>query len=565
MGEMRTRTRELVSHGDRLFAKRAGSGLLSLWQTMAENFHVMRADFTRSRTMGEEFASYLMTGRPALAHRDLSNSIGAMMRPRDRQWLTARTHDENINNDRDARAYLDWMSQIQFRGMYDARAGLSRATKEADGDWSAFGNAALTVEANKWRDGLMIRCWHLRDVVWTEDTSLKINQVHHKKQLSARDQIGLYGKAVHANVTEQLQKNPEHEFHCRRIIMPSDEYDLPIKNKGRFPFVCIDVDVENSTILAETPARGSMYVIPRWATVSGSQYAYSPATVYGLPDARTLQQITLTMIEAGQKATDPPMIAVTEAIAGGVNSGAGMITWTDADYDERTGEVLRPMEMRFDGIRFGAEREERVEGTLDATFFLNQIRMPQITKEMTAYESSKVYEEFQRNALPLLEPVEVDYNGGLCSACFDVMQTLINPASGAPYFGSPLDMPQILRNQELRWEFDTPLKAAAEQAKIFTYSSFTDVLAKGMQIDPGVARNADLDKATREALVATGGARWVRKEEDVEADKAKDAQMAQAKATADAMATGADVASRVSDAVTSASGARDAVMNGMQR
>src|SRR5262249_31538881 len=154
----------------------------------------------------------------------------------------------------------------------------------------------------------------------------------------------------------------------------------------------------------EIPQRWLGYVIDRWATISGSQYAYSPSAIYGLPDARMLQQITLTMLEAGQKATDPPMIAVSEAINGGVNVGAGMITWTDADYEERTGEVLRPMEMRFDGIRYGAEREERVSGQLDAVFFLNQIRIPQITKEMTAYEASKLYEEFQRNALPLLEP-----------------------------------------------------------------------------------------------------------------------------------------------------------------
>jgi hypothetical protein len=46
----------------------------------------------------------------------------------------------------------------------------------------------------------------------------------------------------------------------------------------------------------------------------GLAYAYSPATVVALPDARLLQQMTLTLLEAGQKAVDPPLKATSEAI-----------------------------------------------------------------------------------------------------------------------------------------------------------------------------------------------------------------------------------------------------------
>src|SRR5690348_3365938 len=106
----------------------------------------MRADFTRKRFFSEELASYLMTGRPAMAHRDLRNAIPAMMRPRDRQWLFVRTHDERINADREARAFLDHLSELQFRAMYAPGANLVRSCKEADGDWAAIGNAVLTVD-----------------------------------------------------------------------------------------------------------------------------------------------------------------------------------------------------------------------------------------------------------------------------------------------------------------------------------------------------------------------------------------------------------------------------------
>jgi hypothetical protein len=40
----KSRVRELALQGDKLFSKR--QPLLSLWQTMAENFYPIRADFT---------------------------------------------------------------------------------------------------------------------------------------------------------------------------------------------------------------------------------------------------------------------------------------------------------------------------------------------------------------------------------------------------------------------------------------------------------------------------------------------------------------------------------------
>lgn len=552
---MRDVTREWLGKGDARFAERFP--LESLWQTLCENFHVMRADFTRTRFMSEEFASYLMTGRPAMAHRDLSNAIPAMMRPGDRQWLYARTPDESLNNDSTARTYLDWMSDIQFRAMYDPRAKLVRACKEADGDYAAIGNAVFTIEPNQWRDGCMQRCWHPRDVVWAEGDDLNIKEVHHRRKITVRDLCRTFPNSVPDIVKNALAKEPNRKINVRRFVVPTDEYEFekPLRNKARFVQASVYVDLENDCVLEEIPLRAPTYVIPRWVTISGSQYAYSPAAVLGLPDARMLQQMALTILEAGQKATDPPLKAVAEAITGGVNTGAGMVTWVDPDYDERTGPVLEHLIQKYDGLQYGANREEKVEGTLDAIFFLNQIRMPEITKDMTAFEASKLYEEFQRNSLPLLEPIASDYNGGMAACWFDNLQALGK-------FGRAEDMPRSLAGQEIRFEFDTPLKAAAEQAKVFKFSQSTDIVAKAMQIDPTADVEFDTHKGLRDAVTATGGAAWLVPPAKAAAALKQKQAAAAAQNTADQMAHGADAASRVATAVQSAGSAAQSLQQG---
>jgi hypothetical protein len=539
---MRQRVRDLLKQGDGMFSTR--TPILSLWQTIAENFHVMRADFTPQRYMSEEFGSYLMTGRPAMAHRDLQNSLPAMLRPRGEQWFKQRTGSKRINDKVDCRQWLDWASETQYRAMYARQAKFVRSTKECDGDYSAFGNGVLTCEPNQVRDGLLIRCWHLRDTVWAENAELEIDRVNRNWNPEAHVLGGLFEKMLHQSVSTAVKEEPFKKISCRHLIIAASDYDMPRAQTKDRKWVSIYVDRENETILEEKSVRVNPYIIPRWATVSGSPIAYSPAAVYGLPDARMLQQITLTILEAGQKVVDPPMIAVGEAINGGVNTAAGMVTWTDADYDERMGEVLRPITLKPEGLAFGAQREERIEKMIDNAFFLNQIRMPTVTKEMTADETERVYEEYMRQALPLLEPIEEEYSGGICETAFEQLRDM-----GA--FGSVYDMPQELRGADIKWEFDSPLQAAKDKLKVGKFQQALQIVIGAMQVNPDAGDNFDLDKGVRDGLMAADGADWIVDEKQRDTVRQNKAQQAAAAAAAAQVAQGADAATRVAGAVSS--------------
>jgi len=51
-----------------------------------------------------------------------------------------------------------------------------------------------------------------------------------------------------------------------------------------------------------------------------------------------------TLREAGEKHVDPPMIATVDALRSDIQLYAGGITTVDIEYDERTGEALRPVD-----------------------------------------------------------------------------------------------------------------------------------------------------------------------------------------------------------------------------
>lgn len=539
---MKTGVRDLVAQGNKLFDRR--KPILSLWQTIAENFYPMRADFTTTRSIGDEFASHLMTGRPVMAHRDLSNSLSSMLRPRGQPWFHARTGDERINDDTAARQWLDGKSDVMRRVMYDQRSGFVRATKQGDADFAAFGQCVISVDPNEYLDGLLYRGWHLRDCAWCEGADLKINVFHRDWQIEAREYVKLFPRTASPTVVELAKKEPYREVKCRHIILPSDQYDLPTKGgQRRLPFVSIYVDIEHDTLLEEVPARTLNYVIPRWVTVAGSQYAYSPATTVALPDARLLQQITLTLLEAGQKAVDPPQKATKEAIVGGVNSYAGGITWVDAEYDERYGKAIEPLMEKSGDLNWGTDREERIEAMISEAFYLNRITLPDAEQGgRTATEMRLRVEEYVRAALPLFEPMEVEYNGAICELTWDHSM-----AMGA--FGSFEDMPPVLQGREINWQFESPLQAANERAKTQSFMEASQLLATAAQMDPMARHRLNVGKAFSDALLGSGApVDWVVPEDEANAVAAQEQKVMALQQLAASVGQGAQVAQDVGKA-----------------
>jgi hypothetical protein len=516
---MKTRVQELVGQGSQLFSKK--KRVDQLHQEIAEQFYPERADFTTTLEAGDEFASHLMTGAPSLYRRDLADQLSAMLRPRGKPWFRARTHNDKINNDAGARAFLDELSDRMQRIMYERRGNFVRSTKQGDHDFATFGQNVICVDPNKDATGVLYRTRHLRDVAWCESSELAIDGVHENWKQPAINLKAMFKGKVHQSVLNACDKDPYTEIKCRRIVIPADQYDYQDKTKApkrEFPFVSIHVDVENDFLLEEKPQRRLGYNISRWATVSGSQYAHSPAMVVALPDARLLQQITLTLLEAGQKAVDPPAVAVAEAISGGVQLFAGGVTAIDPDYDERMGEALRYLNVDTRGFNWAGDREKLIMELIRKALFLDQIDIPYPEGEKwTATEYRGRVEQYIMRALPLFEPMEVEYNGGLLEESFEQMQDM-------RLFGDLFSaMPQALKGQEIRWSFESPLQQATERVKSQSFLQTAELLKIAAELDKRTIHDVDIRKGMRDAIQGTGApADWV-----VPIDKA-DAAAAQA-------------------------------------
>lgn len=551
--------KELRGQGDELFTKR--STLMLLEQEIAEHFYPERADFTYQRTLGVDFAGDMMSSYPMMCRRELGDQIGQMLRPADKEYAHIVPIDKR-RQDNESQRWIEWAIGTQRRAMYDRKSQFIDCEKLGDHDFASFGMNVTQVRLSRGLDRLLYLNWHLRDMAWLQNADREIVGHWRKAKVQARDLVNTFGKdKVHRDVAKCMDgTNPQpfKEFECYHMEVMIDLCDVKT-NREDLKWCSVWYDCEHDHILEELAIHESTYCVARWLKPGTSQYAFSPAVTCALPEARLLQAITFTLLEAGEKVVNPPLVAIDQAVRSDVNMFAGGITWADRDYDERLGEVLRPMNIDAKGMSFGMEMTRDSRAMIMQALFLNKLNLPQRAPEMTAYETGQRVAEYIRGALPIFEPMEHERNGQIWEKTFNLL--LRNRA-----FGSPLDMPKNIRELAslgtdgigMHWQFESPLHDAIDQVKGQKFIEAGQYVAAAVQLDPKAAALIDVVESLRDVLQGVKvPAKWVRNEITVRQINDQAEQAAAAQQQLELMQQGSEVVGNL------ASAGKDTAMSAM--
>lgn len=483
--------RELCMLGDRLFAKKAQ--LDELHQTLAEQVYPERANFTASRVDGQEFATELYESGPAQMRRDLAGAIGAILRPRGKEWFKPTPTDDWRKTDIGL-AWCDYARDVMRRLLYTARSNFQKSMADGDDDFVTFGNAIPILTENPDRNGVLFELTHLRDNAWTCNRYGEVDVNHRRFKMTLRRTAQRFGiQALTEQQQKVLEKDPYHEIEIRHVCMPVADYDpyYPRRKWGGKPYASVYLNPEGQHIIRESGYWEFPFLHRRWRVHDDSVYGYSPAAMLGLVDSRVLQSQTRVILDSGELAVAPPLVAKRDAVLGGVNNYAGAVTWVDMEYDERLGEAIRPLEAGGD-VRLGLEMKIDTRNVLMAAWYLNKLMLPPEKSGMTAYEVSERIAEYIRSAGPIFEPFEAD-NARILDALFSMAMRL-------GYFG-PLDtIPAEIRGGEIKFEFDTPVSQAYKRVKVVRAKEVLEAYGMAMQADPTVKVDLDVRKVFRDTV-----------------------------------------------------------------
>jgi hypothetical protein len=539
---MQARGAKAKEAADRAFKRRAVFD--PLFQAQAEIFYPERADFTMQYSDANERYDGLITSEPMMMRRDMAHNLGAMVRPRGKDWFKASAYPDSVMEDDDAKIWCEEATKTMRNIIYSPAANFTAAMAQSDHDYVTFGNAVIAHPYNSDQTGIIFSCLHLRDCAWSKNADGKTDMMHNKMKLSLRQIVHLFG--LHTLPKEWKDEwdkgHKDVKKELLRCVVPMDESDYDDKKERRlrdaqFSSMYVACDVKDYATLASREFMSFPFTVREWMSVSGEDYARSPCTSVALADARTLNIAEEALLTGIELKVRPAQYVRKNLLEGNLSQQAGSITYVSEDFDERMGAPIKNIESG--DPRYGLEFTERAAERMGRAFFQNLLKLPE--GDMTAFEVSERIEMYTREAAPIFEPMEAE-NANIMDSVF--VRAMAKGAFGDVMPDGAIDgLPEALQGADIRFEFETPLSDALKKLKA---NQFDQVLGRATALlqteHPDAISaldNIDWDPAFREAMDGMAPVKWQKKREDVAAIRQQRAEAADAaKKEAQAMELG---------------------------
>ena len=478
------------------------------WQELAEMLLPRRADFIPDRTLGAKRTEKQFDSVPMQAARGLAAALDGLLKPKSERWFHLRAEDEELNRDPEVKRWFEHAESRLFARLYEPQARFLQRSAEVDLDLVVFGTGALYVGERVGAGGLLFRSHHLRGFYIAENADGDIDTVFREFDLTARQAAQQFGEDKLGDKTREALKGdaPDRRFKFLHVVQPRAERDPRRRDKAHLPFASVFVDMESQHLIGEGGFQDFPYIVPRWETATDEVYGRSPGML-ALPEVNTLNQMGKTLLRAGHKVVDPPLLVPDDGITGGPRTYPGGITAYDAGLLRLLGgrAPVTPLQTGAN-LPLGREMQNDSREQVWSAFFRNVLQLPVDSPKMTATEVLERKEEFLRVIGPTFGRLEADYTAPLIQRAFHVLYR-----AGA--FAPP---PDKLRGRDLGFDFASPVTKARKQIEATALRKTIDDVGALVAANPRLLDNFDDDQIVRDVSEANGvPQRWLKPPEEV--------------------------------------------------
>ncbi|WP_240932945.1 portal protein [Pelagibius litoralis] len=512
----------------------------SHWQELAEVMLPRRADFTTQQMPGQRRQEHIYDGTPMLARRGLASAIDGLLKPKTAKWFKIKAQDEDLAEDEEVKRWLEGAEERLYRAIYNRRARFIQRSGEVDDDLVTFGTGALFIGEAKDLDRLLFKSFHLRDVILVENADGEIDTVYISMKLTARQAASKWGEAALGDAVKEAlsSKESEKQFPFLWCVAPRKDRDRGRRDSENMPFASIVIDVTAEKEIEKSGFHEFPFAVPRWDTTSGEVYGRSPGMI-ALPDANTLQQMGKTLLVAGHKAVDPPLLVGDDSVFGTPKTFPGGITTFDMQAARDLGRIpIEPLQTGSN-LPLGREMQNDTRDQIWAAFFRNVLQLPVDAPRMTATEVLERKEEFIRTIGPVFGRLESDYLAAVVERSFMILLR-----AGA--FPEP---PEALRGREIQFDYASPVEQARKQIEAAGAARSVELMGPFVQADPSIMDNFDGDAIARDTPDIFGmPSKWIRPEAAVAELREARQQAQQVEALPEEARAGADVVQKLAQA-----------------
>lgn len=505
-------------------------------QEVAERVLPRHADFQdRLRVEGEKRTDKQYDATAALALERFAAAMEMLLTPRASKWHDLRAAVPEIDEDDDVRRYLDSVRDLLFKLRYSPKANFASQQHEVYMQLGAFGTGILFVDELP-TGGCRYQSIPMSSVYMQENEIGLVDTLFRKTSMTLRQVAMMFGlDNMSPNVSRRVEKDPYEKIEIVHAVMPRKERDpssLAATNKA---FASVWFEYETGHKLRESGYDECPYIVSRYVTGTNETYGRSPAMTI-LPDIKMVNEMSRTIIRAGQKSVDPPMLIADDGVIMPVNLTAGGYTF--ARMEGRSQPPVMPVQ---NGARvdIGFDMMEQRRRTINDAFL---ITLFQILVDSPAMTATEVMERAQEKGA-LLAPTAGRQQS---EALGPMIEREINILARQGLLPPPPPLLQEIGG-EITIEYSSPMaraQRAEEGVGVFRTLEGVQTIAA---YDPEVLDNFDGDKISRTLADINGMPRaLLRRQQDVVAKRQQRQQDQAAQAAMQNLPLAADAALKTS-------------------
>lgn len=488
------------------------------WREIAERVRPNQNIFQQQRPDGDKRNEKIFDSTAPLALPKYAAAVISMTMPATQIYQTLTTGDDDLDENTNVKRYLQSVNRALFKARYAAAANFQSQSSEVVLDDGSFGTGILFID-DALGKGIRYKAFPLAECYVGEDEHGTVNRLHRKFQFTAEQAARKFGTdKLSEGIKRALEKDPLAKFWFLHTVGPNEEYIGSRRDHRGMAFSSCYVEFETRSTVDEGGFRKFPFAVPRHETSPREVYGRSPAMAV-LPDIKMLNEMSKTVLRAGQMVVAPPIMLTEDASLQAFNMRSNALNYGYVDSNGRPMAVPFQTQGRVDiGLDMMNQRREVINDAFFVTLFRILVEEPQIT----ATEAMLRAQEKGQLLGPPMGRIQSELLGPTTERELDILS--INGALPPP----PREL--LDRGGHVDIKYQGPLNQAQRAGAGVGIMQTIQAVAPLAQIDPSVLLRFDLEgMATEIASINMVPARLIRSDEEVTALKEQQAQAEQAK------------------------------------
>ena len=400
-------------------------------------------------------------------------ALESILVPRTQKWHSLISGQAWLDQDPNVARYLSMVRDILFSARYAPEANFANQMTEAFISLGVTGTAVIFID-DRMGEGLRYQCIPVHEVYLAEDAAGRVDTVFRWYKLTARQAREEFGIELPEDILRDAEdaRRMENEHEFIHGVFPRKDFDPGKRDVRNMPVASVHLARAARKIVRESGYRTMPYAVSRYTVTPGDVYGRSPAMEV-MADIVQVNEMKKTILRAGQKMVDPPLLLTDDDILHGFNLRAGGLNHGGLDAQGKP--RVQPLQLGGN-LPMGRDLIQDAREVINEAFHNNLFQILVETPQKTATE---VIERAQEKA-QLLAPVMGRQQSELLRPIIDREVDVLIQAGAIP--PAPEELAEA--GAEVHPKYDTPMAQALDSRDGQAILNAIQGLAMLAEIDP---------------------------------------------------------------------------------